>query len=496
MANYGSQYRMDANFNEGLPLVGPSFKVNHVILNGIETITVDKWFNVQENPILRKVLSAAILAGSLFFVDSESLKAGPNFPSWNPPTNQRLVPTLPRQHTGEFRFEVPRTVLLSDWFQPASEPVRRKPTQLLGGESRFEVPRTVLLSDWYQQASEPLKQKTRQVLGGDTRTDIVAASEIITVDKWYQLPSQPYFTKRRDPNTGEFRFELPRTILLSDWFQPQSQPYFSKFRDSKSGDVRVEIENITIDKWFRETSQPFFTKLRNANTGEFRFELPRTILLTDWHNQLPEPVRRKQVQLLGGETRTDIVSPVEIITVDKWYQLPNQPYFSKLRNPHFGDVRVEIENISLDKWYREIVQPFFTKRRDSNFGEFRFELPRDIVVTDWFKEITQPYFSKLRNSNFGEYRFELPEDVSESVLMSEWYKEIIQPFFSKYRNSNVGEFRVDVIATIVSPPDTGGSPDQIGSKTEDVFFDRRINELILEEDSEIMLIIQAFLTCR
>src|SRR5688572_23848843 len=73
-------------------------------------ITVDKWFQRRDNPVLRKALSAAVLAGSFFFFNTvPSLEAVAKVPDWHPQTNQpqRLVSKLSRQYTGEYRFEVP-----------------------------------------------------------------------------------------------------------------------------------------------------------------------------------------------------------------------------------------------------------------------------------------------------------------------------------------------------------------------------------------------------
>src|SRR5258708_1398547 len=116
----------------------------------VETITIDKWYQFQENPILRKSLTGAILAGSFFFFNTVSLEANAKVPDWHPQTNQphRLVSKLPRQNTGEFRFEVPRTILLTDWFQETKQPYFTKRREVNTGESRFELPRSLFITDW------------------------------------------------------------------------------------------------------------------------------------------------------------------------------------------------------------------------------------------------------------------------------------------------------------------------------------------------------------
>lgn len=217
----------------------------------VETITIDKWFQPRENPILRKSLQVAILAGSLFFVDSVSNSSvAQGVPTWHPAQNQpaRLVEKLPRQFTPE------------------------------------------------------------------TRVEVVVAAEVITMDKWFQPIQQPRPARGETRQTGgETRFELPRTILVTDWFQPIRSPHFSKRRD-------------------------YFT-------GEFKFELPRTVLVTDWFSQLQLPFRSKFILQQGGETRTDIFQAPEIVTLDKWFQPVQQPLNKKrlfLNGSVVGTLTIEV----------------------------------------------------------------------------------------------------------------------------------------------------------
>jgi len=74
-----------------------------------EEITIDKWLQPRDNPVLRKTLKTAILAGSFFFFNTVSLEAGAKVPDWHPQQNQPYIKIKMRQTAGVMRVElIPR----------------------------------------------------------------------------------------------------------------------------------------------------------------------------------------------------------------------------------------------------------------------------------------------------------------------------------------------------------------------------------------------------
>jgi hypothetical protein len=176
---------------------------------------------------------------------------------------------------GESRFEVPRTILLSDWFAEIQQPYFSKFRLIPFSEYRFEVPRTILLTDWYQPVTQSHQKRRVQNDGGETRTEVVS-TEIVTLDKWYNQTSQPFFNRKTNSNFGEYRFEVPRDVQVTDWFQPLSEPVRIKVKPIEGGDTRVEVvvvvpEDITVDKWYQPTQQPYFVRYF-LNDGWFSFD--------------------------------------------------------------------------------------------------------------------------------------------------------------------------------------------------------------------------------
>lgn len=409
-----------------------------------EDINIDKWYGQYDNPV-QKYFPAAALAASLFFSPVISQVETITVDKWVQSQSQPQNKISYKQAGGEYRFEVPRQVLISDWYQAASEPVRRKPTQLLGGESRFELPRTILLSDWYQPVSQPLKQPIRQAGFGEYKFELPRTA---LVTDWWQPVSIPTLRKPTQLLAGESRFELPRSILLSDWYKEIVQPYFSKTRQAPSGEYRVDVispvENITIDRWFQPTSQPYFTKFRNVHFGESRFEVPRLILLSDWFVDIKQPHFGKFRLTAFGEYKFEVPRTV---LISDWHQPISLPVSKIKQRILSGETRVDmvsaVETITIDKWYQPAVQIFASKYRYAHASEFRLEVPRTILISDWFQPVFQPAVKK---------RQFIISDVfilAESVTVDKWFQSISQPILRKYLPIHVGESRVDILRTIL-----------------------------------------------
>lgn len=403
---------------------------------------IDSWFCQSDSSPFKRIFPIAAIAASLFF-----------------------IPVISQSEN----------ITLDKWYQPVSQPLKQFTRQNLGGESRFEVPRTIIITDWFQAISEPVKRKPIQLLGGDVRTDI----EAITMDKWVQPVAQPYFSKRRDVPYGEYRFEVPRTILITDWFQPASEPIRRKLTQLLGGDTRTEIETITFDKWQQPLNQPYFSKRRDIPSGEYRFELPRIIIISDWYQQASEPVRNKIRQLFDSNFRTEVVTSPEIITIDKWYNQISQPNFSKLRNVYTG--------------------------------EFRFEVPREILISDWYQQSDDPsrqiiihyYSQKGRLFIIRETKAAVLLDAPdiEDITIDKWYQPISQPYI-KIQINFIDE-QLNVLLNDTPPPileyissrivfEEGGS----GTKSKIAKEENEYHRRLRLDDEEVFEIIKMWFKCQ
>jgi len=385
-----------------------------------ETITVDKWYKDHPKPVLKKALSTAILAGSFFMHPTTSFA---------------------------------EDIKLDKWFQPTQQPVLRKVTRQTGGESRFEVPRTILLSDWLNSYPLQLKQPLRKLPSGDTRTEVVSSVEDVTVDKWFRLIEQPYFSKKRFYYTGESRFDIPRDMLISDWLSQYPNQLKQKIRKTDFGEYRFEVpRDILVSDWFRPTEQPRIIKLRNVNTGDTRTELEivsaEIITLDKWWQITQQPTLRKVTRQPGGEFRFEV--PRTILLSD-WWQAASQPRIVKLRDSNFGNILVDfslpgVETITLDKWFRQLNEPTRRKVTRQTAGEFRFEIPS--LTFDWIQQQPQPVRKLITRVYTQDYSVR-GITVQELVTLDKWFKETNQPRIVKFRDSRFGQYFVEVPRNIL-----------------------------------------------
>lgn len=109
-----------------------------------ETITLDKWYQSASEPKRVKGITAALLAGALFFVSVVA-----------PPAE---------------------AITLDKWFQPISQPLFEKPRVIFSQVFTIDlVPRTetITLDKWYMPVSQPLFEKTRVVFFQTFVTDLI-----------------------------------------------------------------------------------------------------------------------------------------------------------------------------------------------------------------------------------------------------------------------------------------------------------------------------------
>lgn len=457
------------------PLAEPIVQTYTPVLANPETITVDKWFKEQPNPVLRKSLQTAILAGSLFFVDTVSnSKIAAQVPEWVQPQSRPTyrVPqrnfggqsvadtTTPvaaetitldkwfqpisqpyfsktRQNFGgETRFEVPRTILITDWWQPIGKQLKQPIRKTDFGEFRFEVPRTILISDWFQPIQQPVRRIPQRNFGGEFRFEV---PRTILLTDWWQPIGQPYFSKLRKVPSGEYRFEVPRTILVTDWFQPASEPVRRKVIRLQGDFVKGQIiaDDTQLNEWYQPASEPYFVKRRNYFTGEFRFETPRAILITDWFQPTQQPGFAKRQIIPSGEVRVTVITPVETVTLDKWFQQAVQPI--SIRKAVASEIFAPILPVvsGVENWMPQITQPYFDRRR--LFIEIQEPLSGIVTVDQWFQPAVVPRYTKTYQA--GIIVFEQP--IIEQVPF-EWYQVVQNPLIRLPQRNYGGNFWIHI----------------------------------------------------
>lgn len=185
-----------------------------------ETITLDKWYQPTSNPIIKAVISVALIS-SLTLVEVVQPVAAST--DWIQPTSQPLniVQTRTPGETVLVEFDVP--VPKIDW-QPTSQPVFTIPPNIQGDTVLIEFDIPVPKFDWYQVTSQPLFKTPDNVWGENTFVEL--GIQIPALIEWYAPIVQPVF-KTPEILRGEsvlVDFSIPVAVPNADWMQPTSQP--------------------------------------------------------------------------------------------------------------------------------------------------------------------------------------------------------------------------------------------------------------------------------
>lgn len=188
-----------------------------------ETITLDKWQQPTSNPVIKAVISTALIA-SLSLVEVIQPVAAST--DWIQPTSQPLNIVQPVTHgeTVLVEFDVPEP--RTDWMQPTSQPLFSEPDKVRGATVLVEVVEAIeVITDWFQPQSEPYFIPLRLVPGETTLVEF--AIPVPKID--WQPTSQPLFKtpENTEGQTVLVEFSQPGPRLI-EWFVPIVQPIFAR----------------------------------------------------------------------------------------------------------------------------------------------------------------------------------------------------------------------------------------------------------------------------
>lgn len=119
-----------------------------------------------------------------------------NFDQWHQQgvTPIRRVAVVASVAAAFFFVAAPAEVITVDkWVQPVSQPYQGKSNRFEGG---VVGPLSTEGLDWFIQTAGPTRSKTQVTQPLETRVEVVVTNpEVVTLDKWFQPISQPYFVK-------------------------------------------------------------------------------------------------------------------------------------------------------------------------------------------------------------------------------------------------------------------------------------------------------------
>jgi hypothetical protein len=334
---------------------------------------------------------------------------------------------------------------------PPSIHLRRRNYGVCSG-STFVPPVPLFLDKWFEPPSQPTYSKRAVDLTQTIAPVTVPVAETVTIDKWFEPPSQPL----KQPYPFDL-FTVPGHQQAfayihgyEDHWHPNYPAWLARVRrglSSGSAYVGLISESVTLDKWYAAPSQPtYLPKRTGAEQGQ---SVTDTKLLTqqeqvtisrfkatypDW---LPRPYS-EATYVASGYTGPVVVS--EVVTIDKWWQPSSQPIYLK-RSPVLDqdvtDSRLltQQESVSISKWGQPAPEVARRRRYGVNSGSAFVGLISETVTLDkWFSPASQPLFQPSRIPSL------VPEPAfvqvvaagAEVVTLDKWWHEQPDPVRPPY----------------------------------------------------------------
>lgn len=258
----------------------------------------------------------------------------------------------------------------------------------------------ITLDKWYQRPSEPTRVSrfVSSVFAASLFfVSLVTPTEAITVDKWHPqaadvVKSELSLKYITETSFIDIQEEL---ITLDEWFREITQPVRKRkhLKDITifTTDANSLIEPITLDKWFQQHHivRAPVTVTGNLISSQFYLDItaiaPETITLDKWYRETAIPVwfiPRLTYLKPYIEYDTQALTASENITVDKWYRPTEQPLFDVKRQqwlyPNFEKhtvTPVVVEVITVDKWYQPASEPVRVAPRTNDYFRYLIQDP-------------------------------------------------------------------------------------------------------------------------
>lgn len=301
-----------------------------------------------------------------------------HFP-WSEPTRRKPWTAFQSTDATPINFTV-ETITVDKWFAWLTEPVRSKPslrtalhpayqapvldpeTQIIQGfESRWHQPWSTpiklgrQLGAWQQQAlswdtstpasvvtgsavSSPIHFKRRFIYQSQAYTVFQPSAEVVTVDKWFELLSEPVRQKQglasRYQITLAWSYFTPsETITPDKWFEPLSEPVRKKsgLPAPEQSDLAFYAQPTVTFSYFNGLNEPRRSKkglpvqLQRAETAS-----PQPVIPFSYYAWLTEPVRLKK-GLASYEQQAVAAPPIfpNLLRTVPWFEPLNEPRWPK-----------------------------------------------------------------------------------------------------------------------------------------------------------------------
>jgi hypothetical protein len=303
-----------------------------LVFTAAEVITVDKWFEQLSDPT-RRIPAAkqvtivewtAATTVEIITVDKWFV------PFTDPAKRFNLLANQQQAYFSSQVFTTAEVVTVDKWFVPFTEILRRKPdANQYDGDSRFAAVSVRL--KWFSPLSEPVRQKiglpvTEQQAYFSSQ---VFTAEIVTVDKWFRLFTDPVRTKPALATGLQQTLALAPTppIVSFSWYNWLSDPAKAKTSILAAAQQPLAFAPFPITPplgWFVAFSDPAKPKISILAASQQFYTAPINPTVSfSWYGWLSDPAKPKTS--VGPPSQQFFVfSPSPIVSFG-WYGALSDP---------------------------------------------------------------------------------------------------------------------------------------------------------------------------
>lgn len=347
--------------------------------------------------------------------------------------------------TGPVQFAAAETVTVDKWFEPLSEPTRRKglgaALQDVVADSPFNED-TTLYPKWGFSWSEPVRQRPglRACLQ-DTVADVAFVENTTFESKWHEPLSEPVRVRKFGPQLQDVAADVPQpgeVVTEDKWYSPWSEPVRVRRLHAAYQQFSANIpfvEDTTLyPKWGFAWSEP--VRLKSGLRAQLQDTVADVAFVEDttlypkWGFPWTDPVRPKKrvpPQDLAWSTFTP-----SAVTEDEWHQAWSDPVRLKRglaahQQQIYTSGYTPDPSAFLEGWYSPLSEPVRTRFLRTTQQQqpvwSGFTPSADVAPSAYFD--TRVYFSK--RVQYQVYANPAFTPTAEIVTLDKWYAPWREP---------------------------------------------------------------------
>lgn len=405
-------------------------------------VTADSWFSPLSQPQTARKLPASEQQFVAYVKSDESKYSW--FTPFSVPTS-RVRPT-PRH---EASLVVKQPEPLTPWLQPLASPLNIKKYRQDTNTGFIYAPATEIITTdkWFEPLSEPIRRKAKPP---DSASDLISVAAATPGDddvqfvqyNWTQLFKKTTLYQSITDPTYTISGEV---ITVDKWFRPLSEPNrlkpFTGQQQAAFAPVSTPSEVITLDKWFEPLATPTLAKSRQY--GQFQPVFARPEPSFAWFVKLDEPTRRKPPASIGEISL--VVSQAEPPT--PWYQPLSEPVRLKRFNTGLQQqpVLAYAQPQPLTVWFAPLSEPVRVKLRVAWQQDLALvkadPFPEETNYAKWGYPLSEPV--RLKSGLLASLQVSYTAPVfatPEIVTVDKWFADFSLPKRDKPRPTHFDTF--------------------------------------------------------